>query len=382
MRGHFAPFPSAKHALYAAPSRESPSLKNARFRQSRCGRIAQLVEQLTLNQRVLGSSPSASTKPSFLAVFCLVLALFAVPRPALAQDQPLALLDQRLASVAERLLTANGALCRRPMPATGMTYLSADQFDLQNRPALFANGDVVIGTIAPGSAAASAGLLRGDTLLAIGEREIAGIAPPEGVKLNEAVFDIVSAHSAAEPLKVTVLRDGEPLVRELTASPACFAFYEITLERRKRARSNGKIIQLSRPLVEEVDDEQLAVIFAHELAHSILEHRTRLSQADVSKGFFGEFGRSRKANRQVEIEADRLTPYLLANAGYDPMIAPAFFRSREGRRLTGNLSFVYPSPSKRAELIEEEIGRHLQPGSGFQCPQHLLDLRDKPFADD
>jgi hypothetical protein len=26
-----------------------------------CGRIAQLVEQLTLNQRVLGSNPSAST---------------------------------------------------------------------------------------------------------------------------------------------------------------------------------------------------------------------------------------------------------------------------------------------------------------------------------
>ena len=29
---------------------------------TRHGRIAQLVEQLTLNQRVLGSSPSASTK--------------------------------------------------------------------------------------------------------------------------------------------------------------------------------------------------------------------------------------------------------------------------------------------------------------------------------
>ena len=29
----------------------------------RLGRIAQLVEQLTLNQRVLGSSPSAPTKP-------------------------------------------------------------------------------------------------------------------------------------------------------------------------------------------------------------------------------------------------------------------------------------------------------------------------------
>ena len=29
--------------------------------ENRYGRIAQLVEQLTLNQRVLGSSPSAST---------------------------------------------------------------------------------------------------------------------------------------------------------------------------------------------------------------------------------------------------------------------------------------------------------------------------------
>ena len=38
-----------------------------RYRESRkngSGRIAQLVEQLTLNQRVLGSSPSASTKLS------------------------------------------------------------------------------------------------------------------------------------------------------------------------------------------------------------------------------------------------------------------------------------------------------------------------------
>ena len=41
-----------------------PRKRDCRFRgrfSRRCGRIAQLVEQLTLNQRVLGSSPSAST---------------------------------------------------------------------------------------------------------------------------------------------------------------------------------------------------------------------------------------------------------------------------------------------------------------------------------
>jgi hypothetical protein len=43
----------------------SPSIDSKRLAQAspkvRNGRIAQLVEQLTLNQRVLGSNPSAST---------------------------------------------------------------------------------------------------------------------------------------------------------------------------------------------------------------------------------------------------------------------------------------------------------------------------------
>ena|GEM_PF-3407479 len=42
-----------------------PLLSHARpavFRRGKSGRIAQLVEQLTLNQRVQGSSPCAPTK--------------------------------------------------------------------------------------------------------------------------------------------------------------------------------------------------------------------------------------------------------------------------------------------------------------------------------
>ena len=52
------PFTLAGEPLYEAlPAIRGPGGNLAR----RCGRIAQLVEQLTLNQRVLGSSPSAST---------------------------------------------------------------------------------------------------------------------------------------------------------------------------------------------------------------------------------------------------------------------------------------------------------------------------------
>lgn len=46
------------------------------FRRIKRGRIAQLVEQLTLNQRVLGSSPSAPTNRYFLKS-----AIFLRPQP-------------------------------------------------------------------------------------------------------------------------------------------------------------------------------------------------------------------------------------------------------------------------------------------------------------
>ena len=49
-------------AIWAAPG-DSPGHAAALKTGPRDGRIAQLVEQLTLNQRVLGSSPSASTTP-------------------------------------------------------------------------------------------------------------------------------------------------------------------------------------------------------------------------------------------------------------------------------------------------------------------------------
>ena len=58
----FRGFSSRKTPLYGRlPSRERLTPRGSGTPQ--CGRIAQLVEQLTLNQRVLGSSPSASTIP-------------------------------------------------------------------------------------------------------------------------------------------------------------------------------------------------------------------------------------------------------------------------------------------------------------------------------
>ena len=63
LRSHRRLHAMATRMLPARPRRGARSVAGASA--SRHGRIAQLVEQLTLNQRVLGSSPSASTIAPF-----------------------------------------------------------------------------------------------------------------------------------------------------------------------------------------------------------------------------------------------------------------------------------------------------------------------------
>jgi beta-barrel assembly-enhancing protease len=64
----------------------------------------------------------------------------------------------------------------------------------------------------------------------------------------------------------------------------------------------------------------------------VLGHRARLDAANVKRGIGRSFGKSRKAILATEIEADRLSIWLLANAGYDPALALEFWqRYRKGR---------------------------------------------------
>jgi predicted Zn-dependent protease len=75
-------------------------------------------------------------------------------------------------------------------------------------------------------------------------------------------------------------------------------------------------VVVGRKLVEALpEDDLLAAALAHELAHNLLGHRARL---DAS-------GRSWSKVKATEREADRLSVWLLANAGYDPAAAVRFF---------------------------------------------------------
>jgi hypothetical protein len=287
--------------------------------------------------------------------------------------------DLRLAATSERLMAANYHLCRRQMPLTGILIHSRDQYRSES-PAGFANGPVAVAGVVPGSPAAAT-LQAGDGLVVIGNTRTADLRKEGEAPVRDAAFAALADSPLTRPVAVTIARNGSQQTVDVTPVPGCRALVEIRAADTFDAKTDGRVVQISYGLTAAASEEQLAATFAHELAHVVLEHRRRLEAAGVEKGLLGEFGRNQQLNRQVEVEADRLSVHLLANAGYDPAIAPAFWRSQLGRRVGHMIlrSTTYPSPEDRARLIEREIADHLIRPGAPSWPGHLLERRDRPF---
>ena len=261
----------------------------------------------------------------------IALATMALAQQVVAQptDTMATLLhqDTRLAAIADHLLAANDALCRQHMPLTGMVLHSSDQYRSGVAGSAFANGPVAVEIVEPGSPAAAAGVQAGDGLAAIGPVRTSSLTAQGDAPLRDTVFAALADAPAGSPMALTIVRDGQERTVTLPARSGCRALVEIRAENAFNARSDGRVIQVNYGLAAAATDDELAVIFAHEMGHLVLEHRRRLEAAGVEKGFFGEFGKNQRLNRQVEVEADRMAVHLLANAGYDPAIAPRFWRT-------------------------------------------------------
>ncbi len=317
--------------------------------------------------------------------FAIAAAIMAFGQQAAAQAedavQQLIRQDMRLAAIAEPLLQANSQFCRLRMPLTGMVLHSRDQYRSSIADGAFSNGTIAVAGVVPGSPADAAGIRSGDGVVSIGAARAVDMVPRDGAPLRDTALAILANAADDDGLSLSLARDGREVSVTLNPPEGCRALVEIRASDSLAARSDGRVIQIDYALAEVASEQELAVVFAHELAHLVLEHRRRLEAAGVEKGFFGEFGKNQRLNRQVEVEADRMSVHLLANAGYDPAIAPAFWRSSLGRRAGGGVlrSSTYPSPEARAQLLEREIAEYLGGGTGPTHPGHLLSRREAPF---
>ena len=271
-------------------------------------------------------------------------------------------LDQRVATIGYRLAVAAPDLCpnRRNQPGFALHDLS--QYDRGFRPAasrafgLDAGPGVL--ALVPGGPAERAGLRLDDVLISLDGRPLPH-GDPGGERSFERMAQILDALEAAfadGAAEAEIRRAGAPLTLRLGSEPGCASRFELLVTRGMNARADGRYVQVTVALAAfAADDAELAAVLAHEFAHNILGHRVRLDQAGVSRGFFGNFGRNARTIRETEIEADRMSVYLMERAGYDPEAAVRFW-SRFGRRGFNFLgSPTHPNWRSRIALLETEI---------------------------
>ena len=226
-------------------------------------------------------------------------------------------LDGRVQSAAWRLVRGNAPYCGDVAPGIGLVLFDAAGFGDPKavRDALGLLGDIAVEAIAADSPAARAGLRAAQPLSVVAGQAVAAL-PPAGpsdyarlVGLHDRIDASLRATGTVE------LSDATGGAIAIPGEPVCVSRFEL-LSSGSKAAADGKRVVIGRKLVEALpEDDLLAAALAHELAHNLLGHRARL---DAS-------GRSWSKVKVTEREADRLTPWLLANAGYDPQAAVRFF---------------------------------------------------------
>ncbi len=295
----------------------------------------------------------------------LAIAVSFVPTAASARVDYTAMIpallahDARLLNIGWRMARANAPLCRNSAPSAGVMLTDLGQLDrpAEAREVLGIGGNLAVVAVAPGSPAQRAGTGAGDHLLAV---DGMAVADPDAA---HARMEAGLAAHGTTTLTLAASRAAPRQVR-ISGEAACRGEFQL-LVGRKGAQTDGRHILVSVELLaERPQDEEAAFMAAHELAHIALDHRRRLDAGT----------RNYVTVRRTEREADRLAPWLMANAGYDPAAA-ARFMAWWGPRYSGGITRApdHDGWRERLALIEVEVGK-IRAARAAQ-PQGLLDWR-------
>ena len=296
--------------------------------------------------------------------------------------------DTRLATIAERLATANVDLCERRQPALGMVLHSLRQYRESDWPMVkrvFAfRAPVSVEAVIEGGAAQAAGVAANDGIVAIGDQALPTAVAEAGKPAStdrDRALSLIDAVPAGQALTITLDRNGEVVRRTLTPRAACRSRFEIAVGNGFDAQADGTVVQLGEKFFEGMSDEEIAVVVAHELAHNVLRHRARLDAAGVSRGIAGEFGRNARLIRETEDQADALSVYLLANAGYDPLAPGRFWRAWGNKiGLEGIFRSRTHSSARSRAMAMDTIAETIPATTLRPIVPTLIATRDKPLG--
>jgi metalloendopeptidase OMA1, mitochondrial len=153
----------------------------------------------------------------------------------------------------------------------------------------------------------------------------------------------------------------EPLQREINLHIADYPFeweYCVIESRQINAfcLPGGKIGVFTGLLRLVRNDDQLAAVIAHEVAHAVAHHASeRIARAQS----MGHGLLSLSFDREQESEADHIGVFLMTFAGYDPQEAVAFWNEMEAvrgsRPQLPEILSDHPSDRRRIDLLKKSV---------------------------
>ncbi len=258
--------------------------------------------------------------------------------------------DQRLQDVGWQLAAANAPYCPRVVPSIGLQLQDMASYGAPGiaRAALGLTRDFAVQTAARGSPAARAGVFTRNREIVRLERFDPNHWPAGAamdwqrlVKAHDHVEAMLTEHGG---IAIAFADGAEARVQPV---PVCATRFELMGEGRKAVADGARVvIGISFPAFDYPEEEVFAALVAHELAHNVLGHDAWLDRN----------GRSARNVRRIEREADRLVPWLLANAGYDPAAAVTFMTRWGSAHDAGfKLRRTHEGWDERAEAMAAEL---------------------------
>jgi hypothetical protein len=274
--------------------------------------------------------------------------------------------DLRVAAVAYRLALAGAALCPERYPLTGMLFHHLAEYEPRDRSLMVARygldrGPGVLSVVA-GTPAARAGLVAGDVLLAVNGRPLptgaSVAAEPKREKwrrlADEAEAELETALRRG-PADLRVLREGREIPLRLGSLPACLGRVRLARSTQVNAFATGRTVVMTLAMLNFLrNDDELAVVLGHELAHNIFGHPAIRSEEGILRGL----GIKASAMWKREEVADRFGLRLMAAADYDLDAAIPFWRRYLGKYDWFPQIFrSHPSLGARERIAAEEIAK-------------------------
>ncbi len=292
--------------------------------------------------------------------------------------------QERLARISYKLSIHAVPLCGdRTTYTTGAFFFDWDQtqdewVDAANEAVginLHAPGIEVL-IVVPGSPAEKAGFQVGDRVMRLDTWRV----PTGRGAFTEFRYRVGKSFAdGAKEIEFRVLRGAEFHTIRLTPIRACN--YPVFIEERNEinAYTDGRKIVVFRGMIRFVrDDDELAGVIAHELSHVVLGHIDAKIQNALTGAFVGvvvdvlvaattgvrtNVGQIVGANigllaysKEFEAEADYMSAYMLAQAGYDFTKLPGLFRYLSTLDPeTIDYGLTHPTSPKRVVSLEKVV---------------------------